>query len=81
MNRKDITEMKIRTYTNPAREVGDGFTCDGCGAVRKEAIGKGHWCADFRRELIVTAGGTVIKCFECTFACRSKLIAEGVGGN
>ena len=70
--------MKIRTYTNPAREVGDGFTCDGCGAVRKEAIGKGHWCADFRRELIVTADGTVIKCFECTFACRSKLIAEGV---
>ena len=80
MNRKDMTEMKIRTYINPDREVSDGFTCNSCGAVHNETIGKGKYCADFRRELIVTADGKIVKCFECTMACRSKLIAEGVGG-
>ena len=81
MNRKDLKSMKIKTYTDPARNVPNGFTCDGCGAVRNESIGKGKYCADFRRELIVTASSKIVKCFECTMACRSTLIAEGVKGS
>lgn len=78
MNRKDITDMKIKTYTSPDREVSDGFTCDNCGAIRNGSIGNGKWCAGFRADLITAPDGTVVKCFECTMACRAKLIAEGM---
>ncbi len=72
--------MKIRTYTDRAREVPDGFICDGCGAVRKKGVGNGKWCAAFCRDLVVNANGRIVKCFECTMACRSMLIVEGIGG-
>lgn len=70
--------MKIKTYTNPAREVSDGFACDNCGGIRNGSIGSGRWCADFRVDLVTAPDGTVVKCFECTMACRAKLIAEGM---
>ncbi len=73
--------MKIRTYTDPAREVPDGYTCDNCGALRNETIGSRKTCAGFRRELLITKDGKAIKAFECVLACRSRLIVESVGGN
>lgn len=72
--------MKIKTYTNPARDVSDGFTCGNCGAIRNGSIGKGKWCAGFRADLVTAPDGTVVKCFECMMACRAKLIAEGMAG-
>lgn len=72
--------MKIKTYTDPAREVPNGFTCDGCGAVRNESLGKKKYCSAFRRELMAGKDGSMIKCFECVLACRSQLIRDGAGG-
>lgn len=72
--------MKIKTYTDPAREVPNGFTCGGCGAVRNESLGKRKYCSAFRRELLAGKDGCMIKCFECVLACRSALIAAGTFG-
>ena len=68
--------MKIRTYTDQDREVPDGFTCDGCGALRNETIGNGKICAAFRRGLLTAKDGKGIKAFECVLACRNCLILD-----
>ncbi len=72
--------MKIRTYTDQAREVPDGFTCEGCGALRNNALRQEKSCYGFRRELLLTPDGRPIKAFECVLACRNGLIMEKLGG-
>ena len=70
--------MKIRTYTDPVREVPDGFTCENCGAIRNDLIGKGKSCAAFRRTLLIAKDGDAIKAFECALACRTQLIEDAL---
>lgn len=72
--------MKIRTYTDRAREVPDGFHCNDCGAIRNAAVGDDKCCGGFGRDLIPDRAGRLIKCFDCVLACRSRLIVESWGG-